>query len=155
MEPMPDTAWDEISHGPRGQPSAIVLLKEHSNEMSPNDILLAQCLAQPPSEKLPPAVGGNSNRDPQLDNVLSERLWNSQSSIGCLTQTSPFKAWGTLWKRRWKDCKSWHGWKTARKQCLSSTVGQVGPWAKSGKRTRASIPSQEAISPDNCLQRKI
>jgi hypothetical protein len=37
--------------------------------MAPNDILIDECLGQPSSEKLPPAVDGNKHRDPQLDNV--------------------------------------------------------------------------------------
>lgn len=53
MEHMPDVVWvamiDWIGQGSRGEPNTIVLLREYSNEMTPNDILL--CLIQPASYK--------------------------------------------------------------------------------------------------------
>lgn len=37
-------------------------------------------------------------------------------------------AQGNLWKRRRKDCKSWWGWKTPKKQCLLDTTGLAHMW---------------------------
>ena len=42
--------------------------------MTPNDILLYQCLAQPSSEKLPPVPDENKCRDPRPDFVQRETL---------------------------------------------------------------------------------
>ena len=52
-----------ISHGPRGKPSTIVLLKEHIDKVTPNNILQYSLisLAQP------------SYRDPQLEIVQRVR----------------------------------------------------------------------------------
>ena len=64
--------------GPREKPTTIILLKEHGNTTTLNDILLyleiSECITQPSSEKLYLVVDGNSHRDPQLDSVQRERL---------------------------------------------------------------------------------
>lgn len=41
--------------------------------MTPDNVLLAQCLTQSSSEKPPPAVDGNKHRDPKLGNVQRVR----------------------------------------------------------------------------------
>lgn len=43
------------------------MLKEHNIQMTPDDILMNQRLAQSQSEKLPSAVDGNKHRDSPLD----------------------------------------------------------------------------------------
>jgi len=48
--------------GPMGKYNTVSLLNEHSNKMTSNEIFLAtiaQCLAQPQSEKLLLAADGN------------------------------------------------------------------------------------------------
>jgi len=53
--------------GFRAKPNATLFFLS-SNKMTSNDILSYsdQCLAQPSSETLPPAVDGSKYRDPQL-----------------------------------------------------------------------------------------
>lgn len=54
--------WDYTDPVTRGKPTIIALLEEHSNEMTPREILLYQyndqCLSLPSSEKLVLAVNG-------------------------------------------------------------------------------------------------
>lgn len=40
-------------------------------------MLTDQCIAQQLSEKLLPVADGDKYRNPQLDNVQSERFWNT------------------------------------------------------------------------------
>lgn len=71
MEPVPDTAKVAKNPrpdgpGPREKPNTIILLKEHNNKTTVNDILLiliAQRLAQLSSEILPPAADVSKHRD--------------------------------------------------------------------------------------------
>ena len=82
-------------YGSRGKPNTTDSLKGSSNKMIPNTILLDsyQCLAQPSSERLPPAADGSRYRDPQLDNVQRVRdlgtvgpTWAALSSLNSSPQ---------------------------------------------------------------------
>ena len=80
------------------QVSATILLKECSNKVTPNDILLPidQCPVQTLSEKLLPAGYGNKYRDPQLEcRDLEHSLLNGMSS----SNPSP------------QDSVNWRGWR--------------------------------------------
>ncbi|KAL6056503.1 hypothetical protein STEG23_023116 [Scotinomys teguina] len=55
------------------------------------------CLAQPSSEKLPPAANGNRYRDPQPDNVQNEQPWNTHLIEMSPSNPSPQ---GTLGEKR-------------------------------------------------------
>jgi hypothetical protein len=48
--------------------------------MTPNGFLLLidQCLAQPSSEKVPPAADGKRYRDPRLDICRELKFWRTQ-----------------------------------------------------------------------------
>jgi hypothetical protein len=98
--------------------TATVNHSDKQNSQGHSTILRDQCLAQPSSEKLPSAAGGNKYRESQSDNKYaeSERLWNTGPYSECLYQAPPLGAQGTVQKSWQKECKSWRGWETLRKQ---------------------------------------
>lgn len=70
-----------IEHGPRGKRHIAALLKEYSNAITPNDIiiysLISVFLSHLP-EKLFSSISGNKCGAPQLDNIQSKRTCNIQ-----------------------------------------------------------------------------
>ena len=66
MEPISDTAKVAKTlrlDGSKGKSTTIILLKEHSNKMTPNDIMLYSWIG--------PAADGNKYIDPQPDIILN------------------------------------------------------------------------------------
>lgn len=92
-------------------------------------------LTSPSSEKLPPAVDGNSIEDAQWDNVQRPwtmcRAWETweRSVLDGLSLSSPSpQGSGSYWKRRQKECKSQWEWRALSKRGLLNTAGLVYIW---------------------------
>lgn len=74
--------------GPGGNPTTIILLKEH--KMTPNDITVSLDFHRRF------LLHGNEQRSITGQCAMNERLWNTQSYMECLHQTPPLKAPGSI-----------------------------------------------------------
>lgn len=85
--------------------------------------LCYECLAQPSSKTLPPAIDGNKYRD-----WTKSREWENVEHLvlmGCLHQRPTCRAQGTLWRRSQKRCKGQWRLRTPRKQSLRNTASSI------------------------------
>ena len=110
-----------MDNGPRVEPNTTVLLKEHSNKMTPNDILLYPQIS----------VSGI------ISEVLLFRSWKlvQNTTSEQYAESEDFETLSYNWelppnpspqgsrkelcvrKRKQKDCEIQRGWVTPRKQC--------------------------------------
>lgn len=75
------------------------------------------CLAQPPSEKLPPVADGKKYRDPQPDHMQRVRdLGTLSSKRDVSIKSLPSELKEICWKRRQMECKIQREQRTKRNQ---------------------------------------
>lgn len=96
--------------GPRGKLTAIVLLSEHSNKVTPSDVLLnpqtSSSTAQPSSEKRLLTIDSSYHRRATTgQHREGKRFWSVLLPEQDVYHTPPLRAQRSVQKRGQDDCK--------------------------------------------------